>query len=180
MERFWEIGRRNPFRWPDEIFPRAPGPFIRSGDDGREPVLYRPQTVRLRCPSTGLSTYRFITVVIYASVKRRWASFPVSAGRPPVTVSALRHSWPAPTSLDGSSQYIWPTLKCLRQQVSQIAPVPGQIGVSMRLHTLACRKSIRAVCARILVGLSTSCRSVAHTNVYSGCDMPQCVVLNME
>jgi putative SOS response-associated peptidase YedK len=39
IERFWKIGQRNPFRWPDEIFPRAPGPFIRQGADGRALVV---------------------------------------------------------------------------------------------------------------------------------------------
>lgn len=30
IERFFEIGRRNPvIPWPTEIYPRAPGPFVR-------------------------------------------------------------------------------------------------------------------------------------------------------
>jgi putative SOS response-associated peptidase YedK len=39
IERLWEIGRRNPFRWAGEVFPGAPGPFIRATDDKRELVL---------------------------------------------------------------------------------------------------------------------------------------------
>jgi putative SOS response-associated peptidase YedK len=41
IERLWEIGRRNPLRWPAEIFPRAPGPFIRSAEGNRELVVRR-------------------------------------------------------------------------------------------------------------------------------------------
>jgi putative SOS response-associated peptidase YedK len=41
IERFWHIGRQNPSQWWKlaEVFPRAPGPFLRSerGEDG-EPV----------------------------------------------------------------------------------------------------------------------------------------------
>lgn len=34
IERFWQIGRKNPMRWwkPD-VFPRAAGPFIRRGGE---------------------------------------------------------------------------------------------------------------------------------------------------
>jgi putative SOS response-associated peptidase YedK len=39
IERFWEIGRGNPIRWPGEIFPRAPGPFIRATEGNRELVV---------------------------------------------------------------------------------------------------------------------------------------------
>lgn len=41
IERFWHIGGRNPPRgWASEIYPRAPGPFIRAGRDGtRELVI---------------------------------------------------------------------------------------------------------------------------------------------
>jgi putative SOS response-associated peptidase YedK len=39
IERFWEIGRQNPFRWPGEIFPRASGPFIRANEGDRELVV---------------------------------------------------------------------------------------------------------------------------------------------
>jgi putative SOS response-associated peptidase YedK len=43
IERFFEIGRRNPpMSWPGELFPRAPGPFVRIGRDGhRELVVGR-------------------------------------------------------------------------------------------------------------------------------------------
>ena len=43
IERFFEIGRRNPpMPWPREIFPRAPGPFVRADRDGhRELVVGR-------------------------------------------------------------------------------------------------------------------------------------------
>lgn len=30
IERYWEIGRRNPWRLPHEVFPRSQGPFIRA------------------------------------------------------------------------------------------------------------------------------------------------------
>ena len=31
IERFWHIGRQNQPQWAKEIFPRAPGPFVRLG-----------------------------------------------------------------------------------------------------------------------------------------------------
>jgi putative SOS response-associated peptidase YedK len=39
IERFWEIGGRSPLRWPDAVFPRAPGPFIRATEGNRELVV---------------------------------------------------------------------------------------------------------------------------------------------
>lgn len=43
IERFWHLGRRNPWRGPTELFPRASGPFIRSvqaaGETERELVV---------------------------------------------------------------------------------------------------------------------------------------------
>ncbi|GAA4412340.1 SOS response-associated peptidase [Quisquiliibacterium transsilvanicum] len=40
IERFFEIGRRNPLPpWPREIFPRAPGPFVRLDRDGRRELV---------------------------------------------------------------------------------------------------------------------------------------------
>ncbi len=33
IERFWEIGRRNPWRGQVEVFPRSPGPFLRAATD---------------------------------------------------------------------------------------------------------------------------------------------------
>ncbi|GAA4400969.1 SOS response-associated peptidase [Quisquiliibacterium transsilvanicum] len=36
IERFFEIGRRNPVMpWPAELYPRAPGPFVRLDREGR-------------------------------------------------------------------------------------------------------------------------------------------------
>ena len=37
IERFWHIGRRNQWRGGD-VFPRAPGPFIRAARDSTEPA----------------------------------------------------------------------------------------------------------------------------------------------
>lgn len=39
IERFWHIGRHNQPRWADEIFPRAPGPFVRLAGDTPEGQL---------------------------------------------------------------------------------------------------------------------------------------------
>jgi putative SOS response-associated peptidase YedK len=36
MERYWHLGARTPWRMSD-VFPRAPGPFIRAGRDAMEP-----------------------------------------------------------------------------------------------------------------------------------------------
>lgn len=33
IERFWHVGARNPAPWQREIFPRAPGPFVRRRRD---------------------------------------------------------------------------------------------------------------------------------------------------
>ncbi|MDM0072067.1 SOS response-associated peptidase family protein [Variovorax sp. J31P207] len=33
VERFWHIGRHNQLPWPRQVFPRAPGPFIRRARD---------------------------------------------------------------------------------------------------------------------------------------------------
>lgn len=41
IERFWQIGRSTPWRWPDEIFPGAAAPVVRRGAAGRELVLGR-------------------------------------------------------------------------------------------------------------------------------------------
>jgi putative SOS response-associated peptidase YedK len=39
IERLWQVGRKNPLRWPSEIFPSTLGPFIRSSDEGMELVV---------------------------------------------------------------------------------------------------------------------------------------------
>lgn len=39
IERFWHIGRHNPWRGQTEIYPRALGPFIRSAQDAAEHEL---------------------------------------------------------------------------------------------------------------------------------------------
>jgi putative SOS response-associated peptidase YedK len=33
IERFWRLDRSNPAPWPPQVFPRAPGPFIRRARD---------------------------------------------------------------------------------------------------------------------------------------------------
>ena len=37
MERYWQVGGRNPWRGM-EVFPRAPGPFIRASKESTEPA----------------------------------------------------------------------------------------------------------------------------------------------
>lgn len=38
--RFFEIGRRNPtMPWPRELYPRAPGPFVRLDRDGQRDLI---------------------------------------------------------------------------------------------------------------------------------------------
>jgi len=40
IEQYWHIGRQNPPRWWEaQIHPRASGPFIRAGNDGRDLVV---------------------------------------------------------------------------------------------------------------------------------------------
>jgi len=39
IERFWHIGRHNQPQWAREIFPRAPGPFVRLGASAPEREL---------------------------------------------------------------------------------------------------------------------------------------------
>lgn len=39
IERFWHIGRQNQPQWAKEIFPRAPGPFVRLGARAEEREL---------------------------------------------------------------------------------------------------------------------------------------------
>jgi putative SOS response-associated peptidase YedK len=40
MERYWHVGARTPWRMSD-VFPRAPGPFIRAGRDAAAPARER-------------------------------------------------------------------------------------------------------------------------------------------
>jgi putative SOS response-associated peptidase YedK len=76
MERFWEIGRRNPLRWPDEIFPRASGPFIRSGDEGRELVIGQwgliPWFAKTAKLTYSTNNARFEDIAAKASYKWSW------------------------------------------------------------------------------------------------------------
>jgi putative SOS response-associated peptidase YedK len=78
MERFWEIGRRNPLRWPAEIFPRAPGPFIRAVPESSERALVVGQwglipwfakTAKLPYSTNNA---RFEEIANKASYKRSW------------------------------------------------------------------------------------------------------------
>jgi len=40
IERYFEVGRRNPTPpWPAEIFPRAPGPFVRLDREGQRELI---------------------------------------------------------------------------------------------------------------------------------------------
>lgn len=39
IERFWHIGRQQPFAWPKEVFPRSKGPFIRADENGFQLVV---------------------------------------------------------------------------------------------------------------------------------------------
>jgi putative SOS response-associated peptidase YedK len=76
IERFWEIGRRNPFRWPEVVFPRAPGPFIRAAEDDRELVVglwglipWFAKTAKL---TYSTNNARFEEIAGKASFKQSW------------------------------------------------------------------------------------------------------------
>jgi putative SOS response-associated peptidase YedK len=76
IERFWEIGRRNPCRWPEEIFPRAPGPFIRAAEGNRELVVGQwgliPWFAKTAKLSYSTNNARFEEVTAKASYKHPW------------------------------------------------------------------------------------------------------------
>jgi putative SOS response-associated peptidase YedK len=76
IERFWEIGRRSPLRWPDAVFPRAPGPFIRATEGNRELVVgqwglipWFAKTPKLTCSTNNA---RFEEITEKASYKWSW------------------------------------------------------------------------------------------------------------
>jgi putative SOS response-associated peptidase YedK len=76
IERFREIGRRDSLRWPEEIFPRVPGPFIRNADAGRELVVgqwglvpWFAKTARLPYSTNNA---RFEEIAAKASYKWSW------------------------------------------------------------------------------------------------------------
>lgn len=78
IERFWQIGRSQPWRWPDEVFPGAAAPFIRRGRAAaeRELVLGRwglipwfAKTARL---TYSTHNARFEEIAAKASFKESW------------------------------------------------------------------------------------------------------------
>ena len=50
LEGFWHVGSRNPTPWQREIFPRAPGPFIRRRRDERHTRGGTTVTMVLKAP----------------------------------------------------------------------------------------------------------------------------------
>jgi putative SOS response-associated peptidase YedK len=76
IERFWEIGRRKPFGWPEEIFPRAPGPFIRAAEDGRDLVVGQwgliPWFAKTAKLTYSTNNARFEEITGKASFKQSW------------------------------------------------------------------------------------------------------------
>ncbi len=76
IERFWEIGRRSPVRWAGEIFPRAPGPFIRSTEGHRELVVGQlgliPWFAKTAKLTYSTNNARFEEITAKASYKWSW------------------------------------------------------------------------------------------------------------
>lgn len=79
IERYWEIGRRNPWKWPHEMFPRATGPFIRAtrGDTReRELIVGRwgliPSFARTAKLTYATQNARFEEINDKASFKKSW------------------------------------------------------------------------------------------------------------
>ncbi|MDO8768485.1 MAG: SOS response-associated peptidase family protein [Burkholderiaceae bacterium] len=79
IERFWHIGRHNqPHWWADEIFPRAPGPFVRVVGDTSERQLAVGQWGLIpwfaKTPKLTYSTNnaRFEEIAGKASFKQSW------------------------------------------------------------------------------------------------------------
>jgi putative SOS response-associated peptidase YedK len=79
MERFWHVGARTPWRGA-EVFPRAPGPFIRAQRDATEPqrelvvgqwglVPWFAKTAKL---SYSTNNARFEEITSKASFKQSW------------------------------------------------------------------------------------------------------------
>lgn len=81
IERFWHIGRHNPWRGQFEIFPRSLGPFIRSssssGEDGLELAVGQWGLIPWfsKTPKLTYSTNnaRFEELAAKASYKHSWA-----------------------------------------------------------------------------------------------------------
>lgn len=78
MERFWAIGRQNPWKGPKEVFPRLQGPFVRTlhGSDVNEMVIGQWGLIPWFSKSTKLtyatSNARFEEITTKASYKRSW------------------------------------------------------------------------------------------------------------
>jgi len=78
IERFWHIGRHNQPRWADEIFPRAPGPFVRLAANTPERQLVVGQWGLIpwfaKTPKLTYSTNnaRFEEIAGKASFKQSW------------------------------------------------------------------------------------------------------------
>jgi putative SOS response-associated peptidase YedK len=78
IERFWYIGRHNQPRWAEEIFPRAPGPFVRLAANTLERQLVVGQWGLIpwfaKTPKLTYSTNnaRFEEVAGKASYKQSW------------------------------------------------------------------------------------------------------------
>ncbi len=80
MERLWHVGSRNPWRGA-EVFPRAPGPFIRAARDSIEParelivgqwglIPWFAKTAKL---SYSTNNARYEELATKASYKQPWA-----------------------------------------------------------------------------------------------------------
>jgi putative SOS response-associated peptidase YedK len=78
LERFWHIGRDNPWRGQKEIFPRAIGPFIRSGrnDEKRELAVGQwgmiPWFAKAAKLPYSTNNARFEGIAAKASFKQSW------------------------------------------------------------------------------------------------------------
>lgn len=82
MERFWHVGARQPWR-ASEVFPRAPGPFLRAGMQGMQGVPGRELVIGqwglvpwfAKTPRLSYSTNnaRFEEITTKASFKNSWA-----------------------------------------------------------------------------------------------------------
>ncbi|BAL23698.1 SOS response-associated peptidase [Azoarcus sp. KH32C] len=79
IERFWHIGRHNQPRWAADIFPRVPGPFIRSvrGTSELELVVGQwgliPFFARTPVLKYSTNNARFEEISEKASYKQSWA-----------------------------------------------------------------------------------------------------------
>ena len=79
MERYWHLGRSNPWRG-GEVFPRAPGPFIRRAGPQDEPVRELvigqwglvPWFVKTAKLTFSTNNARFEEITSKASFKNSW------------------------------------------------------------------------------------------------------------